>query len=358
MHRSSPRLRTLFAFAALVAAASLTACGGGGGSSSEASPTPGPAPAPLPGTTVSTAGSLQTSVPATSYAANSVQDSFFTELNALRGGAGAGLVSQSTALDTSASAHAHYLQVNAAFSHNEDPTLPAYYEATPFTRMTKAGYDFGYATEVIAGTGGSGLGSDCVRGLLSTVYHGAAVLGPTTDIGVGIATDSSGSLCVADMARPPSTSPLQVAPAGSFIAYPYAGQTDVIEIFYVNNESPRAPTSVFPNATAGTPIIVGLANADWVNAAAANVLAPVVTRFTLKDAGGNTVSAGILANTALQGGAGVTLHADSTLGTGFAALIPYAPLARNATYTVTFAATLDKSGAAQVSRTWSFTTNP
>ncbi len=124
------------ALGALAAAVALSACGGGGGDTpspaAEAppaapAPAPGPGPAPAPVVVVDSAGSLQTSVGAPTYAANSLAASAFSALNTARLRAGVGALAQSAQIDVAASAHAAYLTTNLAsvsLTHNEDPTRP------------------------------------------------------------------------------------------------------------------------------------------------------------------------------------------------------------------------------------------
>ncbi|WP_343606435.1 CAP domain-containing protein [Roseateles sp.] len=362
---TTTRLTSLLASLALVA--SLTACGGGSGGDTSTSTSPptgaGPSPTPpsgsasAPADVVSSSGTLQTAASALSYAASSQQASFFNALNTARIAAGAGAVNQSTQLDAAAQAHATYLTTNQVVAHTEDSTKPDYYEATPSSRLAKAGFSAGYSTEVIGGTGPSMSAADCVLGLLNTVYHGAALLSQETYVGIGIGTDGLGvPSCVADLANPSTDTYGQVPASGKFIAYPHNGQTNVAETFYVAYETPRPSGTLFPNTTAGTPVIVRVRNADFLNFQHANTLSATVTKFELKDAGGNLVPAGILAASGLTG-SGVTLNTDSQLGEGFAVLVPLSPLAKGATYTYTFTATL-KVGGTPVTVTNGFTTNP
>lgn len=379
----------------------LAACGGGGGASAAGSgspvavapsPTPAPAPAPAPtpqpaapkcpaGQTettaptwngsawvgqvcaptpvVASAGTLTTTVAAATYADNSLHQSAFNALNLVRKNAGAGLVSQNAALDTSAGAHAKYLTTNIATAftvnaHTEDPSKPGFFEATVGLRMAKAGFSAGgYWSEVIGGTGASRQGSDCVLGLLGTVYHAAALLNQSTNIGIGFGTDTANiPMCVADLGAKSTESYPQVAPSGQIVAYPYDGQTGLFYSFDITFEVPRPPVALFPNATSGTPVIVNIRNSDFVNYKAAGTLTPVVTKFEIKDAGGNLVPVGILANSGITG-SGVSMTADANLSEGFAVLVPLSPLAKGGTYTVTFTATL-KTGGDPLTKTWRF----
>jgi uncharacterized protein YkwD len=361
-HHIRPRMnRTLKSSAlALVAISSmlaLTACGGGGGSApTNANPTAPAAPAPT--IVISDAGNLQTAVPAASYAAGSAEAEAFATVNTLRQAAGAGLVAQSAQIDVAAGAHAKYLTTHILGLqdyHNEDSSKVDYYARTPGDRLIKAGFSWSNSTEVIGGTGASLKAADCVKGLLNTVYHGAAILSSNSSVGVGIGLDAAKiPMCVADFGTPASDKLGQVPAAGKFIGYPHAAQTGVDGTFYVANETPRPSSTLFPNATAGTPVIVSLRNADYLNYAASGALNPSITTFRLKDAAGNIVPSAILANPALKGD-GITLNADQLLAEGFAVLVPLAPLSSGQTYSVDFSATL-KAGGAALKQSWTFTT--
>ncbi|MDL5034367.1 hypothetical protein QRD43_20865 [Pelomonas sp. APW6] len=375
------RLAQLATSVLLAATLALTACGGGGGGAAGPStPTPAAPTCPAGQTemtaptwngsawvgqvcastpVVASTGTLTTSVSTATYADNSLQQSAFNALNLVRKNAGAGLVSQHAALDTSAGAHAKYLTTNIATAftvnaHTEDPSKPDFYEATVGMRMAKAGFSVGsYWTEVIGGTGASRQGSDCVLGLLGTVYHAAALLSQATNVGIGFGTDTANiPMCVVDLGSQSNESYPQVAPSGQIVAYPYDGQTGLFYSFDIAFEVPRPPVALFPNATSGTPVIVNIRNADFVNYKAAGTLNAVVSKFEMKDANGNLVPVGILASPGI-GAANVSLTSDGNLGEGFVVLVPIAPLNKGGTYSVTFAATL-KAGGSSLSKTWHF----
>jgi hypothetical protein len=190
------------------------------------------------------------------------------------------------------------------------------------------------------------------------VYHAVSLLSRASTVGVGFGQDAAGiPMCVMDLAVPSTNAFGQVPPSGSIVAYPYNGQTGVLDTFYVAYESPRPSATLFPNTTTGTPILVSVRNADYVNAEAVAAQQATITAFELKDAAGNVVPSAILAHPTLRAGAGVSLNADGNLLTSFAALIPLSPLAKGATYKVNFAFTI-KAGDASITKTWSFTTIP
>ena len=345
------QLKVLFA---LTAASALVACGGGGGDSpapapSPLAPTPAPTSGPSPAPGVGSNGTLQTSVAAATYADARRRDAF-DQLNAARLGAGAGLLAQSTQLDTSALSHANYLTVNgfnsAASAHDETSGLVDYTGANPFTRMQAAGYSYSYATEVIGDIGSTSATSDCVGDLLDTVYHAASMLSRVTDVGFGFGSGAAAGMCTIDMASPLNGGAAkQIPPSGALIAYPYNGATVAHGTFHVSNESPRVSTALLPNPTAGTPVVVGFRNQDVVAGGTVTI-----TQFSTATAGGAAVPGVILA---AAGVSGSNVHADADLGSAFAVLVPASPLAPG-TYTVTLHATIG-GGSALALTTWSFT---
>lgn len=304
----------------------------------------------------SASGSLQTSVPTPDYAAGSQGDVSMSALNEARRNAGAGLLQQSKALDTAAQAHVQYLAINiGATGHTEEPVKPSFYEIRPELRMAKAGFAPGYSAEVI-NTRGTLLGVDCVGQMLATVYQASALLGPATHTGFGFSGNFAVKpICIGNFATAQTDTLGQYAAAGALVAYPYGGQTNVPPDYNVDFDSPRPSASLVPNTPAGTPVIVNVRNADYLNFRAAGTLDAVVTRFELKDAGGNAVTAVLLANQPIRAGAGVVLNADGNLPDGAIALVPLSPLAPAKTYSVSFSATL-KTGGAPLAKSWSFTT--
>ncbi len=304
----------------------------------------------------SASGSLQTSVPTPDYAAGSQGDVSMSALNEARRNAGAGLLQQSKALDTAAQAHVQYLVINiGATGHTEEPVKPSFYEIRPELRMAKAGFAPGYSAEVI-NTRGTLLGVDCVGQMLATVYQASALLGPATHTGFGFSANFAVKpICIGNFATAQSDDVGQYAAAGALVAYPYGGQTNVPPDYNVDFDSPRPSATLVPNTPAGTPVIVNVRNADYLNFRAAGTLDAVVTRFELKDAGGNAVTAVLLANQPIRAGTGVVLNADGNLPDGAIALVPLSPLAPAKTYSVSFSATL-KTGGAPLAKSWSFTT--
>ena len=347
-------MRQLELLFALTAAAALTACGGGGGDTptpppaSQSSAAPPPA-APASAPEVGTNGTLQASVAAATYP-DARRRGAFDELNAARQGAGAGLLAQNAALDTTTGDHVAYLALNGYGSadspHDETAGLPGYTGTTPFTRMTAAGYAFSFAGEVIGDIGSSSPATDCVGDLLDTIYHAIDMLGHETDVGIAFGSGATAGMCTIDMAKPLMDGAQQIPPSGAVVTYPYPGQTVASGTFRVANESPRAPVSLLPSATAGTPILAGLRNQDFLVSRTATVSA-----FTLTNASGATVPAVILAGSGISGpdvNADPNVDADS----GFVVLVPTSPLPAGR-YSVTLRAAVT-GGRALATSSWSF----
>ncbi|MEP6506235.1 MAG: hypothetical protein ABJD97_23060, partial [Betaproteobacteria bacterium] len=209
-----------------------------------------------------------------------------------------------------------------------------------------AGYVYSYATEVIGDIGSTSTSSDCVGDLLDTVYHAASMLSRVTDVGFGFGSGSAAGMCTIDMASPLSGgASRQIPPSGAVIAYPYDGSTVAHGTFRVSNESPRVSLALLPNATAGTPIVVGFRNQDYVAGGR-----PTITRLTLATSAGAAVAGVILADPTVTG---TGVNTDAGLNSGFAVFVPSNPLPAG-TYTVTLQATIS-GGRVLALSSWSFT---
>jgi len=339
------QLKVLFA---LAAAATLAACGGGGGDSPTPAPPP-PAATPTSAPPVGTNGTLQASVATPTYP-DARRVNAFNQLNAARGGAGAGLLAQSAALDISAADHANYLSANGynttPSAHDEKAGLIDFSGTDPFARMVDAGYSYSWATEVIGDIGSTSPTSDCVGDLLDTVYHAVSMLSRTTDVGFGFGTGTAAGMCAIDMGAPRTDASRQIPASGAIVAYPYDGATVAHGTFHVSSETPRVSTSLLLNASAGTPIVVGFRNQDFVAGGTATI-----TQFSIANAAGTNLPGVILAGPRVEG---TTVNADPGLqyDEGFAVLVPVSPLAAG-TYTVTLHATIS-GGQALALTHWSF----
>lgn len=350
---------------AIASAVMLAACGGGGSDSTGAA---APASSPSGGSSPQTSIPPKTSVPATTFPSTSMQAIAFSLLNANRLAMGVGELSQDSILDTSAQAHALYLESNltsgaiTTISHNETSGLPNFFAETPLARADKAGSP---ATEWISEVASSGLpqadlmsyANDCVNGYFDTVYHLQSIAGPQETVGVGFEQNTGPSIpyiCVLDFGQttgvfgnPVANSILQGAgqqmPVGAIATWPLNNASGLPTAMVAESPNP-APDLSSP----GTPIML-LVNA----AAAGDVL--TVSNFTLTAAGGANVPARIiLPSTALAGSTtAATADVNNALGAGIAFLLPLAPLNPNTTYTVTFTGARDST---PVSKTWSFTT--
>lgn len=342
MIRSTPWNSRLAGAALLIA---LSACGGGG-------ITP---PVDLPANYVG----LVTSVPAANYA--SAEDArVVAGVNPLRSGAGAGLLAQSTVLDSAARKHADFLVGNQLVSnaayldalhegvlggHYENPALPGFTGKTPQDRAKAAGYT-GTAVELVLF--GAASGAQCVASFENSVYHLGQMLSSSMELGLAFhAGNGSGSVCVLALGVPGNTAG-QLPAEGQVVTYPYAGQTAVLPTFYNRAE---APMPVPDLAVAGHPVLVSLYSLAVPTLQGSDI---VVQNFALSTAAdGKPVGARLLAKAGVTS-SGAALTADSNIaGAGTVFLVPTAPLSANTSYRVAFTATVKGKA---LSRDWAFTT--
>ncbi|RKT10647.1 hypothetical protein B0G69_8081 [Paraburkholderia sp. RAU2J] len=359
---------TAVSFAAAIA---LSACGGGGGGSSSSGAAAPASGASAPTTSPAGATTPQTSVPAPTYSASTMQQATFAQLNAYRLAMGVGELAQDPILDTSAQAHALYLDSNlasgklTALAHNEDSSFANYYGDTPLSRAQKAGAPVTeWIGEVVAAglpqTSGTAYGTDCLRQYLNTVYHLQSVTANQQSIGIGF-QQSFGSYpiysCVLDFGQTsgvsgtPMTNGLNVAagqilPVGSIAHSPLSNETGVALAMVAEAPNP-APDLTAP----GRPIMVR------VNAAnQGDVL--TVTSFTLTSSSGTAVPARVIVpSAALTGSTGATADVNNAFFPGVVVLLPLAPLAANTTYNVSFSGSRDGTPLNNNQPlTWTFTT--
>ncbi|AME28722.1 CAP domain-containing protein [Burkholderia sp. PAMC 26561] len=350
---------------AAVAAASLllSACGGGGGGNSSAAPATGASAPAVPASGVAP----QTSIPATTYAADSFQATAFATLNNYRAAMGVGTLKQDPVLDTSAQAHALYLFSNlktgalTSLSHDEVATNQNYYGDSPLSRAQKAGAP---ATEWIAENVAAGVkqsadveaAQDCIGQALASVYHLVALTSNQESVGLGFnpgdttypiytcASDFGTSTGVPGNPLPNAftSSGGQILQLGLVYHSPYANEGNVA--LAMRPESPNPATDL---AAPGRPILV------QVNSQSGNTL--TVSQFTIADSSGAVVPTRILVQAKAQPGSTATTVVDpnNLLPSGTAILLPLAALKASTTYTVTFNGARDGSA---VSSTWNFTT--
>src|SRR5262249_46486758 len=121
-------------------------------------------------------------------------------------------VSQDPILDTSADKHATYLATNlqngnlTALSHDENPSFPGFFAATPLARADLAGAPATeWITEDVSADAlqadAASTASNCVGGLFATVYHLQSMTGPQETVGVGIEQNSTTFTCVLDFGQ-------------------------------------------------------------------------------------------------------------------------------------------------------------
>lgn len=369
--------RAALAMAAVAAAASLTACGGGGGSSSPATASSNATPV----TYVSASGTLKGTFTTSTYAGGSMADQAYAALNTARMTSGAGAIDQTSAMDLAATKHADYFSTVAATRagggytgsaltrslelHNEYSDLvPAnkFYAFAALDRFVLAGAisPAGRGSENIAGAGTSATpdGALCIRSLLTTVYHADTLLSSYNQVGIAQGADDAGNpACVVDYAQADEYG--QVPAAGAVVTNPANNATGVWGRFAIASESPRPASSLIATANAGTPVLVNLRNATYVNAAKNGSVSLRIDTYQVTNSLGSVVSGVYLAGSEAASST-VTLNNDGNLKPGTVVFIPNSALSAD-TYTVQFSgAIIATFNGAQtitpVTKTWSFTT--
>lgn len=251
---SIARLKIRTSALSILAAAVLTACGGGGDVDTPAAPTtPVDTPATaVPGVSVP----LLTSLPTTTYAANSPEKSIFDQVNAERMKCGFGAIKQNTLLDAAARNHANYIIANKEYNHVETADKAEFTGKDVTARAKKVGYvsiakmsegiSFPYFTETLEFS---------VRTQLSAPYHSQTMLAEYTEMGIGfipskdgfgttVFTFGSGNLSIGQL---PSLD-------GNVRTYPCEGVSGVNPALYGEQPSPTYRT--LAKAPAGHPIMV------------------------------------------------------------------------------------------------------
>ncbi len=367
--------RTLLNLAALALTASLAACGGGGGGGDAGDGGNGGG-APIE--VVAQAGNLQTTAGVNGYVASTMKAQAFDALNAQRIASGAGYIYQSSQLDTAAQKHGDYLSETMTKRRNGDYTgdaldrslelhtqysdlvAPAtFYATTNIDRTVLSGFASagGFSTESIGGaftfTPPATVtedGAACIKTALNTVYHAEVMLSRATHVGIGRFVDEGGNPgCMVHVAA--TTSMGQVPGANNVIVNP-APSTTVNGTFYIDAESPRPAAGIITTATSGSPIMVNMRNATYVNAKANGPVSASVSTFTVRDSMDNVVDGVLLAGDNVTGTAmGPVLNKDSKVGEATVFFVPRNTLAAG-TYTVTFAGT---TAGEAINRVWSFT---
>jgi len=367
--------RTLLNLAALALTASLAACGGGGGGGDAGDGGNGGG-APIE--VVAQTGNLQTTAGVNGYVASTMKAQAFDAMNAHRVASGAGYIYQSAQLDTAAQKHGDYVSETMAKRLNGD------YTGDALTRSLDLHTQYGdlvapatfYATTnpdrtVLSGFASAGAfsseslggaftftppatviedGEACIKTALNTVYHAEVILSRATHVGLGRFVDEGANPgCVVHVAATNSMG--QVPGANNVIVNPAPSAT-VNGTFYIDAESPRPAAGIITTSSSGSPIMVNLRNATYVNAKANGPASASVSTFTVRDSLNNVIDGVLLAGDNVTGTAmGPVLNKDSKVGEATVFFMPRDPLAAG-TYTVTFAGT---TAGEAINRVWSFT---
>lgn len=327
---------------AIVLAAALAGCGGGGSSSAISS---APSAVTFSATcldgsvrtsTISAAdaqsqcpspasGPLVTSIPAPTYLAGSQQLQAFQLLNAERQACGFGLVAQNTRLDQAAQGQAQYTVTNDVVSHFQTPGAPAFTGATLGDRIVAAAYPSSPivpGAEIIAF---EATGRASMRALLSTPYHGLAAVGPYLEVGLGSASDLSGTVqsALAAVLGVPSGASRQGSVTGTAVlTYPCEGSTEVRRTFPGEFPNPLGTRNYTTNP-AGPTIMV---------------LAATGTSLLLSSATVTNAATGAVVQLAMLRTAGADTNGLLGWNSGF--VIPDQPLDANTRYQVTVSGTV------------------
>ncbi|WP_167541077.1 CAP domain-containing protein [Janthinobacterium agaricidamnosum] len=316
-------------------AISLAACGGGGGSDSSSPSSPPVAVVPAPPTTpVVTPGDLQTSVPALTYAANSPEFAFVTELNQFRQQVGLGLLAQNAMLDKSAQNHLQYVLTNDVLKggtvdmrtfdpvtgrpmfHIEAASNPNFTGVQEWDRAKSAGYSSAYVGEELAFGGGKG-GQAALSTLTKTIYHRAGLMVQgDREVGIAVGQDSSQTFTLELGYVTPQSN------ASDFLGvYPAANQTGVGRYTGVETPNPfpdlSTSTDDFPTKT-GYPVSVATKEGTTLEVITftiteAGATAPLDARLMTKDNDPNRYLTSNIAFLVAQG----TLKAKTTFSVKF-----------------------------------------
>jgi len=248
-------------------------------------------------------------------------------LNALRTAAGLPAMAYSAALGAAAGGHARYLVANSVSGHYQEQGAPLFFGVTPGDRVRYYGYA-GSSGEVVAQEGPA---EEALDLWIASLYHRLSLISPgNREMGYGQAGTGRRANVV-------ETGPNEPVP-GAVVPWPYPGQTGVA-VGWPGLESPD-PLRLYPGTEgplgytvtltfAGGPRALTLATASLTGPGGSPI--PVMTFSPVNDD-----------------------HLDDTV-----AMIPYAPLLPESTYTAKLSGSVDYGqGAQSYSREWSFTTAP
>lgn len=251
----------------------LSACGGGGsGSDTEPASAPAATPSSPGASAVATSVDIVTTAPSSPTGYNQEELAAYNRFSNHRAQCGFGYLSQSTALDLSATNHVRWMVANNTVSHSEIPGTTGYTGSNSQARMIAAGYMGGTQYgEVLAGgvsVAKTGFGVVGARALLAAPYHLARLMSSYREIGVIVrsgggltsgadftyAGSSPVTWLVADMASSASNL-LQLQSSSDVLTYPCQGVTDTD--YEVRNESPNpVPSRDLSTQPIGHPIYV------------------------------------------------------------------------------------------------------
>lgn len=312
--------------AAIVAAWALAACGGS--NSNDGSKT-GNA-----GGSSGSGGFSGVDANAPALTSNIATDGF-NWINYRRAQLGMAALARNGNINTAAQGHSDYQRINNVVTHDQTSGKQGFTGVTLQDRLAAANYTVNANNanaigEVISATNNSS-GFYMAEELITAIYHRFVIFEPVfKEIGTGAASRSDGyNYFTADFAA--NNGYGAGLAAGTIVAWPFNGQTQVPVNFFSDNEEPDP----VPNANeVGYPISVHVNLSRRLE----------VQTFAVRARG----AASDLPVRRLVYPDGNNIATRSV-----AAIIPLAKLAAATTYDVTFIGTVDGTAA---SRTWSFTT--
>ncbi|MGK5080274.1 CAP domain-containing protein [Janthinobacterium sp. HLX7-2] len=317
MIASSPRWK--HCISAFLIAALLSACGGGSSNSSSNAAQ----------TTATPAGQLSQE-PGAPALSNNIATDGFNWFNYRRSQAGLAPLARNGLIDNAALGHSNYQNSNNTVAHEQVQGKPGFTGVKLGDRLAKAGYVVtSLQGEVIAGAANTS-GFYLAEELVTAIYHRFVIFEPLfKEGGAGAAVNTGGyAYFTTDLAGNSSYGPGLTA--GQLVTYPFSGQLNVATSFSSNNESPDP----VPNQdVVGYPISV---HANYGSAIS-------VTAFSVRQRGAGTDLTVLL----------LKYGSDAHTPKSAAAIIPFAPLAANTTYDVSF---IGNVNGADITRNWSFTT--
>lgn len=239
---------------AMTMAAVLCGCGGGG--SSQEGPT----------TTLPEANPITlpiTEMPTSSY--SGFKQEAFERLNEARIAAGVSAVRQNAQLDAAAQAHAEYLAVNYVTGHYEDPTKPLFTGRSSNERASAQGYPNRVRTEIVTNFFSDAGGNDHINFHLTSVYHLAGALDPSSnEVGVGVADTSIPSRYIPSSFTL-GTTDQRLRPVEAIWVWPTAGSVDMPRRFFPASETPNPfpDLGTNPSIAVGAPIMFCSSHNDY-----------------------------------------------------------------------------------------------